>query len=257
MDEQANAEQNPEESAPSTENEVTPQAVEEGESATQENAEEETQESAPEEVSDVQKRINKLTAEKYAAKREKEELERRLAEVANSQAVPSNVADQKPTLEQYDYDEDKYHEALIDWKVAKQVQASAQISRQQAIQRQQQEVQTKYNAKVAGFASKTPDFYDSVGSIPLQNDAAAKAILALDNGPEVAYHLSKNLHLVDSLNGADPIKAVMEIGRLSERLLPSKKKSTTSAPAPVKPIGSGGGVKDSWETVAPAGATFE
>ena len=253
MDEQANVEQNPEESAPSTENEVTPQAVEEGESATQEQAEEETQESAPEEVSDVQKRINKLTAEKYAAKREKEELERRLAEVANSQAVPSNVADQKPTLEQYDYDEDKYHEALIDWKVAKQVQASAQISRQ----RQQQEGQTKYNATVAGFASKTPDFYDSVGSIPLQNDAAAKAILALDNGPEVAYHLSKNLHIVDSLNGADPNKAVMEIGRLSERLLPSKKKSTTSAPAPVKPIGSGGGVKESWETEAQAGATYE
>ena len=237
------------------EQEVEVQAEEPGESAPPEEQAAETPESAPE-TSEVQKRINQLTAEKYAARREKEELERKLQAVQATQpAQPATNV--KPTLEQFDYDDTAYQDALIDWKVEQRIAMTVQQSRQNEVAKQQTAQQQKYNQKAAAFAGKTPDFYESVSAVPLQNDAAAKAILALENGPEVAYHLSKNLDIVDRLNTSDPITAIMEVGRLGGRLTPAKTKRTTSAPAPVTPIGSGGGVKDPLEALTPAGAFFE
>jgi predicted RNase H-like nuclease (RuvC/YqgF family) len=65
-------------------------------------------------TNNVEKRINKLTAEKFAEKRRAEALEEENRRLKESREVDSSQESQgKPTLEQFDYDESKYTEALI------------------------------------------------------------------------------------------------------------------------------------------------
>ena len=66
------------------------------------------------------------------------------------------------------------------------------------------------------------------------------AILDLEHGVDVAYHLAKNLPEAKRIAALSPVAQIMEIGKLETKLNAAKPaaKSTTQAPAPptaVKP----------------------
>ena len=77
-----------------------------------------TPEVEPPKEDGFQKRINKVTAAKYAAERRAEELERKLKELET--AKPAKPA---PTLEDFDFDEAAYQAALIESKVEQVITA--------------------------------------------------------------------------------------------------------------------------------------
>lgn len=93
---------------------------------------------------------------------------------------------------------------------------------------------------------------DSDMTIP---PAVGRALIELENSADVVYHLAKNPDVVEKLNGMSVYKALQELGRIADKLMPAEVeakpetpvkekpqsppvKPVTAAPAPIKPVGS-------------------
>jgi vacuolar-type H+-ATPase subunit I/STV1 len=187
----------------------------------------------------VQLRINKITAEKYAEKRRAEELEKRLAELESAKsALPSEA----PKLEDFDYDDAKHTEAVIQYQVRKQLEAQANTQKQQAQQTAQQAKAAEFAAKEAEFGAKNPDYAEAVGNIPRLHPDTLDAIYSLENGPQMAHYLGKHLDVAYEIASAPPHIAAVKLGQISATLqVKAHKVSTTSAPEPVENLGGAGG----------------
>ena len=196
----------------------------------------------PEETEDVmteraQKRFNKITAEKYAEKQRADELQRRLDEAEAKRETVSDV----PKLEDFDYDDDTYKAALIKHQVAEAVKAERLADRQQSAQAQAAEAQRAFNERIA--ALNKPDFADVANSIPQLPQGVAAALVELENGADLIYHLGSNRDLSEKVAGMTPHRALMEIGRLSDKLAAKPKIKLSAAPEPISPITSGSSLK--------------
>ncbi len=189
----------------------------------------------------VQARFNKITAEKYEARREAEALQKRVNELEAQKAkAPVSEA---PKIEDFDYDQDAFSAAFIKYQVG--IETANQQKSYVANQAKEQQRLTEQQA-AAEFSQKVskleiPDYVETVKMIPQLQDETLLAIYNVENGPEVAYHLGKHLDVADSIAHMPPMQAAMEIGRISANLNFNKtSKKPTTAPDPIKPIGSGG-----------------
>ena len=187
----------------------------------------------------------------YIAKlnRERAELAAENAALKAAQAPKpaqhAGPAEGKPTLEQFNFDNDAYLEALADWKVEQHLKAREESSKQAESAKSQQEVAAAYNTAAAEFADAHPDFPEVVGSIqyPL-SDALQAAIMAHPKGPEIAYHLGTNDDDAFALASIQPALAAAAVERLASRLTaapetpqtPINPKPVSKAPAPVPTV---------------------
>lgn len=201
----------------------------------------------------VQARFNKLTAEKYAERRKREEAEKKLAEYEKgnqNQSTPQTATE--PTLEQFDYDEEKYQSALIDFKVQQGIQNATQ--NQQQTQQNEKPVidpviQETFNTQLTEFQKQASDYQDVIQNIPELPDHTFNAVMQA--GPKVAYYLGKHLDIADELASLDPVNGVMKIGQISAQLSAKPQPvKTSAAPEPIEPIGSGGGGSKSIEEMS-------
>jgi hypothetical protein len=211
--------------------------------------------SAPEQAEEqpkedgFQKRINKVTADKYAEKRRADEAERKLAEL---QSKPATPASDEPTLESFDYDEDAYRKALIKHQVAEAVKAQTETSRQEAARQSAEQTQAAFNKRIA--ALNKADFADVAGAIPELPNGVADALVQSENGAELIYHLGTHLDMADKIANMSPQQAMMELGRISVNMTAHPEVKTSAAPDPITPLNSGGTIS---KERGPSGATFE
>lgn len=248
METETNVEEVKEDSTPSPEKNAE---ISQEDSATSAQKAETTEEPAPQKSdetnSEYQKRINRITAEKYDylnkyedEKKRREELEQQL----NTKKQTVEVGDM-PTLASCDYDEEKHQVKLAEYfnnlaeKKARDIyvnQGKEQTERQR--QAEKQRVKAEYYKKVDEFIKTKPDYAESVKNMPIVNQNVVDALL--DIGPEVTYHLSKNLDIVDRLNGMSPVQIGITLGSISRELSTVNKKTLSKAPEPIEPVqGSG------------------
>ena len=153
----------------------------------------------------VQSRFNKITAQRKSAESERDALQARLDQIESDklQAIINKPA---PTEEQHDYDQEATQAAqAAHWQAVGQAQGAQQAAAQMAQQQQanaQAQLNQAYSDKVVKFAEKTPDFVESVSALSGLNQQVMTHIQQLDNAPEVAYELSKNMQLAQQLNNA-------------------------------------------------------
>jgi hypothetical protein len=210
----------------------------------------------PAEPDGVQKRINKITADKYEEKRRADALQQRLdALEQQQQAPPQQPSTAVPTLEQFDFDDAKYQAALIDHKV------DQRFAQQQVQQTQAQEttrvtaINNSFNAQVADFTAKKPDYQEVIGNVPTLPAQTLETVMTMPNGAEVAYFLGQHLDVADEIATASPIMAAMRLGEIRAQLANGKPKPKPSAaPDPIAPISAGGKIASKR---GPKGATFE
>lgn len=189
----------------------------------------------------VQKRINKITAEKYAEKRRADELERKLNEAAAQTPQVQTQSTAEPKLEDFDYDEAAHTAALIDYKVNQKAEQIQQQSQQAQAQQQAQQQAGEFHQKVAEFTAKASDYEQVVANIPPLPEQTLNAVMQSDKGPEIAYYLGKHLDVADMIATADPMTAAMKLGQISAQLTATTKTvKTSAAPEPIEPINSGG-----------------
>lgn len=188
-----------------------------------------------------QERFNKITADKYAEKRRADAAEERIKELESTIIPNKPVSDSAPTLESFDYDESKYNEALIDYKVN---QKALEIQQQQAAESAKVENRARaaaFNAKVAKLTETAADYQEVVGGIPQLPTDTLNAIMQAEKGPELAYYLGKHLDVADEIASASPFVAAMRLGEISAKLGAVQTKTVQSAaPDPIEPISSGG-----------------
>ena len=185
----------------------------------------------------VQKRIDRLTRDKYRLQAELE-VARRQTPQAEAQPKPATG---EPKADQYkSYEE--YLEARAEWKAEQRVEKRLgelrETAQRRAGQAEQEKLQAQWEKRV-GEALATYDDFEEVAlspEVPISEPMMA-AILRSPKGADVAYHLGKNLDLAAQIAGLDPISAAIRIGEIAATLARPNPKKTTGAPPPINPVG--------------------
>lgn len=242
--------------APKVDDEVKSEESEENPEATAEGDEDDA-EKKPQ--NRVQKRISKLTKEKYDLRSENEILRQELEAMKaphkedQSQKQEAQAEDTRPTKPSEDdfedYDEyenalDEYQEKLTDWKVDQKLKARDQKERETKEQEQAQKSVADTRKKFDEFVEKTEDFnevVESVSHIEISDQALAQAIVK--SGPEVYYELCKNPEVLEDLSmlsGYDALKGLREFKKSIATSEPSTEPKIKTSRAP-EPLGNVGG----------------
>lgn len=199
----------------------------------------------------VQKRINKITADKWVEKDRADKLQAELDKIKGSQ---NNVATSEPQIEDFDFDDAKFNSALIDYKVDAKIQAMEKSRESLSSQDEARKTAEAFNLKVAEFSQDKTDVSEVLQRVPTLQPAVLSAIMNDGKSVDIAYYLGKHLDFADKVSQMNPISAAIEIGKLSEKFNAVKSIKSSSAPEPIEPMSSGGATtKDR----GPAGATFE
>lgn len=192
-----------------------------------------------------QKRINKLTAQKYA-------LEAQLAaQNRNSNQVQQQQQLQKPDRSQFP-DEASYIDALTDYKLDQRLPLVQQRAQDKI---QSTSVEQAFLAKEAVTRKEIEDYDDAIeeaSAIPVQK-SVAEAILTSEYGPNLRYYLATHPDEAQNLNNMSSGAAARQIGKIESKIeadILAKKdvktespvKKVSSAPAPIRPVNSGGQV---------------
>jgi len=216
--------------------EVTTEATSEPvESATTENTESDG----------VQKRINKLTAEKYGEKRRADALQDELNGLKSSPSKQETDQPQgKPTLEQHDFDEGQYQSALIAYEVKQGIAANNVAAQKAQSQADQNKIDSTYDDNEVKYATENPEYVNDVQNLPRFNNDTLSMIKAQDNAPNLVHYLGKNLDLAQTIASLDPISAAVQVGIISAKLSANIKPAVTTSTAadPIEPINSGGSI---------------
>jgi hypothetical protein len=189
----------------------------------------------------VQKRINELTAEKWAEKREKEQLARELDEIRQRMYQPQQ-SQQAPKLEDFGYDTEAYQQAVFQYAQAKtqeQAQAYFEQQRQQEAQYQEQRrfesLMQEHNAREAKFVKAVPDYNEAVeylvSNIQFNKDLV-EVIGESDRSPDILYYLATNFDEAANIADMPPHRAAAHIARLEAKLANKQAKPVTKAPPP-------------------------
>lgn len=185
----------------------------------------------------VQKRIDRLTRDKYRLQAELE-VARRQAPQAETKPQPSEGEPKADQFKSYE----EYLEARAEWKAEQRVEKRLgelrEKAQRQAGQAEQEKLQAQWEKRVADAITTYDDFEEVALSpeVPISEPMMA-AILRSPKGADVAYHLGKNHDLAAQIAGLDPISAAIRIGELAASLSRPTPKKTTGAPPPISPVG--------------------
>ena len=188
----------------------------------------------------VQKRIDRLTQEKYRLRAELDFLRSQQPQQAQP-AQQAQQPSQAPKLEQYNSIEE-YLDALADHKASQKFDHLAKEREAKESQtRQQQEVaklHESYTKQTEQARQAYSDFDDVVQyhDLPISH-AMAEAIMRSTNGADVAYYLGKNPDQAARIASLDPFSAAVEIGRIAATVVRPQPRKTSNAPPPIQPVG--------------------
>lgn len=198
---------------------------------------------AQEPSDNFQKRIDTVVGQRNSVRLENEELKRQL-EARNNVEIPT-VDASEPTLEQFEFDQDKYNDALINYRVEKGANAVlsnyVQAQQQASQQVQQDNVISLYNQRAQDFSTQVTDWNEALGGLQL-TPQAQQAIMASDMGPQIAYSIAKDPALMSQMNQMDSMSAFMKVGELAQTVrVNGVTNKISSAPDPITPPNGGGG----------------
>jgi hypothetical protein len=211
----------------------------------------------PKRKDSVQKRINELTAEKWAQKREKEELRRELDAIRQQVYQPQQT--QTPTLEAFNYDVEAYQSAVYRHAQAEAVKQNQSYFEEQRQQESQMREQRHFQAllhdheiREQKFAKITPDYNEAVEYLTksIRFDRTVVEIIGeSERSPEILYHLATNFEEAANLADMPPHKAAAHIARLEARLV-SKPKPVSKAPPPAPTLKGSADAKKTLDTMS-------
>ena len=188
----------------------------------------------------VQKRIDRLTQEKYRLRAELDFFRSQQPQQAQP-AQQAQQPSQAPKLEQYNSIEE-YLDALADHKASQKFDHLAKEREAKESQTRQQQEAAKlhesYTKQTEQARQAYGDFDDVVQDPDLPiSQAMAEAIMRSTNGADVAYYLGKNPDQAARIASLDPFSAAVEIGRIAATVVRPQPRKTSNAPPPIQPVG--------------------
>ncbi len=150
--------------------------------------------------------------------------------------------DPRPTLKGSEFDQDKFAEALTDW-TGREVgrQTASQVAKAldgQAAKGEEEAVRAQWLERSAKFSADHEDF-EAIAyapTLPLTKHMFS-VIQELEKGPEIVYHLGKNVDIAARISRMKPPQQAAAIGRLEAELSkPAPKPQPSNAPSPPNPV---------------------
>ena len=154
--------------------------------------------------------------------RERRKFERQQQNREPAKKVEVLAADQYESIE-------KYAEAIAEKKLQ-----DAKVK-----ESQEQEVKT-FQSQVDKAIDKYPDFEKVAFTHPFMTEEMASAIRTSESATEVAYYLGSNLDEAERISNLTPVQQIRAIGKLEAKFENKETRQSSSAPAPIKPVGSKG-----------------
>ena len=182
-----------------------------------------------------ERRLDKAYRERAAAQARAAELEKRLQEVQQPKPQAG-----KPTLEQSDFDPEKYATAVANYEKSedrKRYDAERQAESNKAAQAK---LLAAWEEKADKGQDKYEDWQEKVGELQPANPLVM-AIMEADNGEDIAHYLGSHPKEARRIAELSVVSQVREIGKLEMKLAtqPEKPKAPSKAPPPIAPIAAG------------------
>lgn len=171
------------------------------------------------------------------------------ANLTQDQAPKAPEIGKKPTLEDFDYDAEKFENSLVQWFERKR-QADEQAAKVQAdIEKQQQE----WQAKLQGYGKakaelKVKDYDDAEGIVQESFNTTQQGVIlqGADNPALLVYALGKNPKKAKELASiSDPVKFAFAIAKLETQLKVTNRKAASPPEKTVQGTGRVSGTVDS------------
>lgn len=228
--------------------ETTPdQAVQQPETAPENQTDVDTTAQAKDDEEDhrvpkgVQKRIDRLTQEKYRLRAELDVLRNQQQQPQAQQAQQAAQPSEAPKLEQFQSIEE-YLDALTDFKASQKIEKISSERQAKENQTRQQQEAAKLHEGYVKQTEQARQAYDDFDDVVQDPDlpiskAMAEAIMRSNNGADVAYYLGKNPAEAARLANLDPFSAAVEIGRIAATVVRPQPRKTSNAPPPIQPVG--------------------
>lgn len=179
-----------------------------------------------------QKRINKVTADKYAEKRRADELAQRVKELEAAKAP-----EKAPTLEDFDFDDDAYRAAVIRQEIQAELSKANQSQQEAAAQEAAAQVANSFGESIAALGK--PDFDEVANRVPLLPEGVAAALMQSDEGAKMIYHLGTNPDIAEQIASLSPLAAMAQLGKISVSMASQPKLTPSAAPDPIAPLKTG------------------
>ncbi|MBK9497735.1 MAG: hypothetical protein IPO08_25135 [Xanthomonadales bacterium] len=184
----------------------------------------------------VGKRIDELTRNWRQTERDRDYW-RELAMRGQQAEKPADTAPPTapvsiPTLAEFEYDENKYQAALLQYTEAVAERKVEAVLKAERDRQAQEATQKTWKQRESEFKAKTPDYETVAYYAPLSNEVVS-LVVESEVGPELAYYLGKNPELAQTISQLPERAAAREIGKLESRL---EAQRTTPKPAPAKPV---------------------
>jgi len=191
----------------------------------------------------VEKRIGKITREKYELAQQVEDLKSKLQRFESKDSRPirpnmKSYIDHEGNFDEskYNIDLGKYEDELFEWKDNKRYNKDSEI-----IQKAEADSRNEdFIIRAEKTRLKYSDF-DQMMSKEIFSNVLIKELKESD--PEVAYYLAKNENEAMKFNNMPYSKMVKEIGKLEEKIS-SLNKKTSNAPPPINPVDGDKGIID-------------
>lgn len=211
----------------------------EGESLTPVEDEEE-EKGAPQWAKDLRKMHKETSKENRELKKKLTEMEQSSQTAETDDVKPRS----KPTLEDFDYDQDAYEVAYQEWFSDNQKVEAKKAEMQKEQERQAQEWQEKLDSFEASKKKlKVKDYEDAEEYVLSNFDQTQQGIIVQgsDNPALSIYAIGKNSKVAKELaNIKDPVKFAFAVAKMESKLKYSKKKARTNPEGSLKSSGTGG-----------------
>lgn len=217
----------------------------------------------PKKKSGIQRRFAKLTsratqaeqravhAEQRAAYIEAELQKIRATDPKDKKVASTEKSEGEPNPDDFE-SHAEYVKAVTKWTYQEEKKASDAETRTAKIKADHENVTKSFADKVEAYKKDHADFdelIESVNDIPM-SIAVSDILLRSPNGPELMHALAKNPDEYERICGLSAQDAAFELGAIKASLKKPEsqiEKKTTSAPRPIKTLGSsssGAGKKD-------------
>lgn len=208
-------------------------------------------EQKPKRKSGFQRRIDKLNKAKAEAERERDFFREQLLKGKNPAdaqekpaAKPQSSAGQAPDPNEFETQAEYIQALLKHERSVEKAEADAR-DREKSVRERAEKRQTEHMKRLEVFQETVADFDDALESI----DDVMIPVYLLDEmaesdvSPQLMYELAKNREELERICSLDRNAAIRALGRFEERIVSKSspketpKPKTTSAPAPLSPVG--------------------
>lgn len=202
----------------------------------------------------VHQRIDELTREKYEARREADELRKRLEALEQGKKpAPEQPAapqpDAEPTLEQFDFDVAKFTQARDKWVRENAVKEVETKRQQEARESERKAHKEAFDKRLSAFEKDNPGAWDAAVKAPMTLTPPMLEVIATsEHGPHLGVYLSQNLEEADRISKLSPVAAAAALGRIEASLATPRQpeRKPSGAPRPPSTLGSPGPAKKDW-----------